>query len=79
MDPFWRLPCFQAGFPPGVLNVIPGYGPTAGAALSSHMDVNKVAFTGSTEACTCCSLLCISKQRSNLKWSPKEAFNLSVV
>ena len=39
----------QVGFPPGVVNVIPGYGPTAGAALSEHMDVDKVAFTGSTE------------------------------
>src|SRR5690242_6631477 len=36
----------EAGFPDGVLNVVPGYGPTAGAALSSHMDVDKVAFTG---------------------------------
>lgn len=39
----------EAGFPPGVVNVIPGYGPTAGAALASHMDVDKVAFTGSTQ------------------------------
>ncbi|XP_052279587.1 aldehyde dehydrogenase 1A1-like isoform X2 [Dreissena polymorpha] len=39
----------EAGFPPGVVNMVPGYGPTAGAALSSHPDVNKVAFTGSTE------------------------------
>lgn len=39
----------EAGFPPGVLNVLPGYGPTAGAAISSHMDVDKVAFTGSTQ------------------------------
>ncbi|KAM6281324.1 LOW QUALITY PROTEIN: aldehyde dehydrogenase, mitochondrial-like [Porphyrio hochstetteri] len=39
----------KAGFPPGVVNIIPGYGPTAGAAISSHMDVDKVAFTGSTE------------------------------
>jgi aldehyde dehydrogenase (NAD+) len=39
----------EAGFPPGVINVLPGYGPTAGAALARHMDVNKVAFTGSTE------------------------------
>ncbi|XP_069332492.1 aldehyde dehydrogenase 1A1-like isoform X2 [Eulemur rufifrons] len=38
-----------AGFPPGVVNIVPGYGPTAGAAISSHMDVDKVAFTGSTE------------------------------
>ena len=39
----------QAGFPPGVVNIIPGYGPTAGAAISEHMDIDKVAFTGSTE------------------------------
>ncbi|ETE71602.1 Aldehyde dehydrogenase, mitochondrial [Ophiophagus hannah] len=38
----------EAGFPPGVVNIIPGYGPTAGAAISSHMEVDKVAFTGST-------------------------------
>jgi aldehyde dehydrogenase (NAD+) len=36
----------EAGFPNGVINVVPGYGPTAGAALSSHKDVDKVAFTG---------------------------------
>jgi aldehyde dehydrogenase (NAD+) len=36
----------QVGFPDGVINVVPGYGPTAGAALSAHMDVDKVAFTG---------------------------------
>ncbi|XP_041988578.1 aldehyde dehydrogenase X, mitochondrial-like [Aricia agestis] len=39
----------EAGFPPGVVNVVPGYGPTAGAALTSHPKVDKVAFTGSTE------------------------------
>lgn len=39
----------EAGLPPGVLNVVSGYGPTAGAALASHMDVDKLAFTGSTE------------------------------
>lgn len=33
---------FQAGLPDGVLNVISGFGPTAGAALASHMDVDKV-------------------------------------
>ena len=32
----------EAGFPPGVVNVIPGYGPTAGAAISEHMAVDKV-------------------------------------
>jgi aldehyde dehydrogenase (NAD+) len=39
----------EAGFPPGVVNLLPGYGPTAGAAIAKHMDVDKVAFTGSTE------------------------------
>ncbi len=39
----------EAGFPPGVVNMLPGYGPTAGAAISGHFDVDKVAFTGSTE------------------------------
>ena len=37
----------EAGMPPGVVNVVPGYGETAGAALASHPDVDKVAFTGS--------------------------------
>jgi aldehyde dehydrogenase (NAD+) len=36
----------EAGYPDGVINVIPGYGPTAGAAISSHKDIDKVAFTG---------------------------------
>ena len=39
----------EAGIPKGVFNVLPGYGPTAGAALASHKDVDKVSFTGSTE------------------------------
>ncbi|KAB8142248.1 aldehyde dehydrogenase family protein [Chloroflexia bacterium SDU3-3] len=39
----------EAGIPPGVLNVVPGYGHTAGAALVAHRGVDKVAFTGSTE------------------------------
>lgn len=39
----------EAGFPPGVINVINGYGPTAGAAITSHSDIRKVAFTGSVE------------------------------
>ncbi|KAJ7591159.1 NAD-aldehyde dehydrogenase [Mycena floridula] len=38
----------EAGFPPGVVNTVPGLGSVAGAALSSHLDVNKIAFTGST-------------------------------
>jgi aldehyde dehydrogenase (NAD+) len=36
-----------AGFPPGVLNVVPGFGKTAGAALVNHPDVDKITFTGS--------------------------------
>jgi gamma-glutamyl-gamma-aminobutyraldehyde dehydrogenase len=39
----------QAGLPNGVLNVLPGFGPTAGAAIGKHMDIDMVAFTGSTE------------------------------
>ncbi|XP_061348441.1 aldehyde dehydrogenase family 2 member C4-like [Gastrolobium bilobum] len=38
-----------AGIPNGVLNVVPGFGPTAGAAISSHMDIDAVSFTGSIE------------------------------
>lgn len=39
----------EAGFPPGVINIIPGYGHTAGAAITNHPNINKVTFTGSTE------------------------------
>jgi aldehyde dehydrogenase (NAD+) len=39
----------EAGIPPGVFNVITGYGEEAGAPLALHQDVDKVAFTGSTE------------------------------
>src|SRR5467141_676521 len=39
----------EAGFPDGVVNIVPGYGETAGAALAAHPDVDKIAFTGSTE------------------------------
>src|ERR1700683_468877 len=39
----------EAGFPEGVVNILPGFGETAGAAIARHMDVDKVAFTGSTE------------------------------
>lgn len=36
----------EVGFPAGVVNIVPGYGPTAGAALAHHPDVDKIAFTG---------------------------------
>ncbi|XP_032805864.1 retinal dehydrogenase 2 isoform X1 [Petromyzon marinus] len=39
----------EAGFPPGVVNIVPGFGPTAGAAIVQHPDIDKIAFTGSTE------------------------------
>ncbi|PFX17071.1 Aldehyde dehydrogenase X, mitochondrial [Stylophora pistillata] len=52
------------GFPPGVVNMIPGYGPTAGMSIAEHMDVDKVAFTGSTEIG---HLIMQAAGRSNLK------------
>lgn len=39
----------RVGFPDGVINIVTGYGETAGAALAAHPDVDKIAFTGSTE------------------------------
>lgn len=41
--------CKEAGFPDGVVNVLTGFGPTAGAAIARHADIDKVAFTGSTD------------------------------
>jgi phenylacetaldehyde dehydrogenase len=41
--------CLEAGLPPGVLNLLTGFGETCGAPLAAHQDVDKVAFTGSTE------------------------------
>jgi aldehyde dehydrogenase (NAD+) len=54
----------EAGFPEGVVNILPGFGPTAGAALANHMDVDKVAFTGSTEVG---HLIMEAAAKSNLK------------
>lgn len=54
----------EAGFPPGVINVITGYGPTAGAAIAEHPEVNKIAFTGSTEVG---HLIMAASAKSNLK------------
>ena len=53
----------EAGFPDGVVNIVPGYGETAGAALAAHPDVDKVAFTGSTEV----GKLIIQAAAGNLK------------
>ncbi|XP_035205333.1 aldehyde dehydrogenase, mitochondrial-like [Stegodyphus dumicola] len=39
----------EAGFPEGVVNIVPGYGPSAGSAIANHAGVDKLAFTGSTE------------------------------
>jgi aldehyde dehydrogenase (NAD+) len=54
----------EAGFPEGVINVIPGYGETAGAAVAEHYDIDKVAFTGSTEVG---KLIMQAAARTNLK------------
>ena len=54
----------EAGFPPGVINIVPGFGETAGAALAEHLDVDKVAFTGSTEVG---KLVMQAAARTNLK------------
>ena len=54
----------EAGFPEGVVNLLPGFGPTAGAAIARHMDVDKVAFTGSTEVGR---LIMEAAAKSNLK------------
>ncbi|VVC30634.1 Aldehyde/histidinol dehydrogenase,Aldehyde dehydrogenase N-terminal domain,Aldehyde dehydrogenase [Cinara cedri] len=54
----------EVGFPDGVVNVIPGYGITVGQAISSHPDINKVAFTGSTEVG---KLIMAEAAKSNLK------------
>src|SRR6201996_5385454 len=54
----------EAGFPEGVVNLLPGFGATAGAAIARHMDVDKVAFTGSTEVGR---LIMEAAAKSNLK------------
>ncbi|HYV34432.1 MAG TPA: aldehyde dehydrogenase family protein [Gemmataceae bacterium] len=54
----------EAGIPDGVLNVVPGYGPTAGAALSGHNDVDKIAFTGEH---TTGKIIMEAAAKSNLK------------
>jgi phenylacetaldehyde dehydrogenase len=54
----------EAGVPDGVVNVVPGFGETAGAALAAHDDVDKVAFTGSTEVG---KLIVAAAGASNLK------------
>uniref|UniRef100_A0A8B9NMB9 retinal dehydrogenase n=1 Tax=Accipiter nisus TaxID=211598 RepID=A0A8B9NMB9_9AVES len=52
------------GFPPGVVNIVPGYGPTAGAAISTHHSIDKIAFTGSTKVG---KLIKEAASKSNLK------------
>src|SRR5205085_5936319 len=54
----------EAGFPDGVINVVPGFGPTAGAAVSGHMGIDKVAFTGEY---TTGQLVMEAAAKSNLK------------
>mmetsp|Transcript_28206 Transcript_28206/g.72483 ORF Transcript_28206/g.72483 Transcript_28206/m.72483 type:complete len:314 (+) Transcript_28206:221-1162(+) len=54
----------EAGMPDGVLNIVSGYGETAGQALARHMEVDKIAFTGSTEVG---KLIMAAAAESNLK------------
>ncbi|GLJ48728.1 hypothetical protein SUGI_1027580 [Cryptomeria japonica] len=54
----------EAGIPPGVLNVLSGFGETAGAAMSSHMDIDKISFAGSTKVG---KLIMEAAAKSNLK------------
>jgi aldehyde dehydrogenase (NAD+) len=54
----------EAGFPPGVVNIVPGYGETAGAAIAEHPAIDMVAFTGSTEVGR---LIMQAAARTNLK------------
>src|SRR5262249_25783748 len=54
----------EVGIPDGVINVVPGFGPTAGAALSGHMDVDKIAFTGEH---TTGQIVMTAAAQSNLK------------
>jgi aldehyde dehydrogenase (NAD+) len=54
----------EAGFPPGVVNIVEGFGETAGAAIAEHVDLDKVAFTGSTEVG---KLIMQAAAKSNLK------------
>jgi phenylacetaldehyde dehydrogenase len=53
----------EAGFPDGVVNIVPGFGESAGAALAAHPDVDKIAFTGSTEV----GRLIVTAAAGNLK------------
>jgi phenylacetaldehyde dehydrogenase len=53
----------EAGIPDGVVNIVPGFGPTAGAAIAAHPDIDKVAFTGSGEV----GRLIIQAATGNLK------------
>ncbi|MBS4222045.1 aldehyde dehydrogenase family protein [Lederbergia citrea] len=53
----------EAGFPPGVVNIVPGFGESAGQALVDHPEVDKIAFTGSTEV----GKLIMQRASSNLK------------
>jgi phenylacetaldehyde dehydrogenase len=59
---------FEAGIPDGVVNIVTGFGETAGAALAEHPDVDKVAFTGLTEV----GKLIVKAAAENLKRVPLE-------
>jgi aldehyde dehydrogenase (NAD+) len=54
----------EAGFPPGVVNILPGQGHVTGAALAEHMDVDMISFTGSTKVA---KLVQMMAGKSNMK------------
>ncbi|KAF2074964.1 hypothetical protein CYY_003749 [Polysphondylium violaceum] len=54
----------EVGFPPGVVNVVSGFGPIVGDALSSHMEIDKISFTGSTKVG---KMVQVAATNSNLK------------
>ena len=62
----------EVGFPKGVVNMVPGFGPTAGAAISEHPDIQKVAFTGSGEVG---KIVMCAAAKSNLKQVSHIIFN----
>lgn len=55
----------EAGFPDGVVNVVPGFGPTAGHAIVTHPDIRKIAFTGSSKS------ICFGNSGSHTIWRRK--------
>lgn len=65
----------QAGLPAGVLNVVSGFGPTAGAALASHMDVDKVSWEDSSTCYNLCPVVSVSDESLVLRAASSDLQN----